>query len=138
MAYQLTLIPEPTFLHAIVTGTNDADTVSRYLDELRRECIARRCYRLLIEERLEGARLGTFPVYQVASEGSERARGLLHAIAYVDVHADGGLMDFAETVALNRGLPVAVFPTVEQARAWLLRGAQGSATPAAGQEPADR
>ena len=92
MAYQLTVKQEPGYLHAIITGTNDAETVARYLEELRRECIARQCFRLLIEERLEGPRLGTFPVYKVASEGSERARGLLRAIAYVDVHAEGQLM----------------------------------------------
>jgi hypothetical protein len=127
MAYQLAITQEPQYLHAVVTGTNGADTVARYLDELRRECIARRCYRVLIEERLEGPRLGTFPVYKVASEGSERARGVLRAIAYVDVHADGNLMDFAETVAVNRGLPISVFPTVAKAREWLLRSASEQA-----------
>jgi hypothetical protein len=121
MPYQLTITKEADFLHAVITGTNDADTVARYLDELRRECVARQCYRLLIEERLEGPRLSTFPVYKVVTEGSERARGLLHAIAYVDVNAEGHLMDFAETVAVNRGLPIAMFPTVEKARAWLQR-----------------
>jgi hypothetical protein len=123
MAYELRILQEPTYLHAVVTGTNDTDTVVRYFDELRRECLARRCYRLLVEERLEGPRLDTFAVYKVASEGSERARGLLHAIAFVDVNADGKLMEFAETVALNRGLPVAMFATVAEARAWLTRTA---------------
>jgi hypothetical protein len=123
MAYELRITREPTYLHAVVTGSNDTDTVVRYFEELRRECIARRCYRLLVEERLEGPRLDTFAVYKIASEGSERARGLLHAIAFVDVNADGKLMDFAETVALNRGLPVAMFATVEAARAWLTRTA---------------
>jgi hypothetical protein len=131
MPYQLTIKQEPTFLHATITGSNDVETVSRYLDELRRECIARQCYRLLIEERLEGPRLGTFPVYKIVSEGSERARGLLHAVAFVDVNAEGQLMDFAETVAVNRGLPIAVFATVEQAREWLQRGAQQAQDPAA-------
>jgi len=134
VAYQLSIRQEPHYLHAVVTGANDADTVARYLDELRRECIARGCYRVLIEERLEGPRLGTFPVYKVASEGSERARGLLHAIAFVDVNAAGNLMQFAETVAVNRGLPIAVFATVEEARQWLERRAQASAA-APGQEP---
>lgn len=133
MPYELTIKPEGSFLHAVVTGTNEVDTVARYLDELRRACIARGCYRLLIEERLEGPRLSTFPVFKIASEGSERARGLMHAIAYVDVNAAGKLMDFAETVAVNRGLPLAVFATVEQAREWLLRGAGGAA-----QEPTAR
>jgi hypothetical protein len=132
MPYQLNIKQEPTFLHAIVTGTNDADSVARYLDELRRECIARQCYRLLIEERLEGPRLSTFPVYKVVSEGSERARGLMHAIAFVDVNAtEGHLMQFAETVAVNRGLPLVVFPTVAQAREWLLRSVAQESDPAA-------
>ena len=119
MPYQLTITPQPGYLHAVVTGNNDAHTVARYLDELRRECIARQCYRLLIEERLEGPRLGTFPIYKVVSEGSERARGLMRAIAFVDLNAEGQLMEFAETVAVNRGIPLAVFATVAAARAWL-------------------
>jgi hypothetical protein len=131
MPYQLTITANADFLHAVVTGSNDADTVARYLEELRRECIARRCYRLLIEERLEGPRLSTFPVYKVVSEGSERARGLLHAIAFVDVNAEGHLMEFAETVAVNRGLPIAMFATVAEAREWLLR----TRTPAQAAEP---
>jgi hypothetical protein len=131
MAHRLTIQQEPHFLHVVVTGTNNADTVARYLDELRRECIARRCYRLLIEERLEGERLGTYPVYKVISEASERARGLLHALAFVDVHAEGPSMEFAETVAVNRGIPVAVFSTVAQARAWLLRGLEPDQVPPA-------
>ncbi len=138
MPYQLTIKPEGAFLHVIVTGTNDADTVARYLNEVRRECIARQCFRLLIEERLEGPRLSTFPVYKVASEGSERARGLLHAVAYVDANAEGHLMEFAETVAVNRGLPMAVFTTVSAAREWLLRNAAAPDTQSAAQEPADK
>ena len=131
MDYQLTVKQEAGYLHAIVTGTNNAATVARYLEELRRECIASQCFRLLIEERLEGPRLGTFPVYKVVTEGSERARGLLRSIAYVDVHAEGQLMQFAETVAVNRGLPLAIFPTVEQARQWLLQAIAADQPPAA-------
>jgi len=35
-------------------------------------------------------------------------------------------MHFAETVALNRGLPVVLFPTVADAERWLLSGGEGS------------
>jgi hypothetical protein len=45
---------------------------------------------------------------------------MLKAIAYVDVNAEGNLMRFAQTVAVNRGLPIAVFPTVADAEKWLL------------------
>ena len=59
-------------------------------------------------------------VFRIALEGSSRASGTFAAFAYVDVNADGDLMRFAETVALNRALPVAVFSTVADARRWLL------------------
>ena len=45
---------------------------------------------------------------------------MLEAIAYVDVNAAGDLMQFAETVAVNRALPVTVFSTVVEAETWLL------------------
>lgn len=119
MSYKLTIHQQPTYLHAIVTGPNSRDNVARYLEDIRAECIARNCFRVLVEERLEGPRLDTMEVFQIVSEGSSKAGGALRAIAYVDVNAQGDLMQFAETVAVNRGLPVAVFSTVAEAEKWL-------------------
>lgn len=120
MSYKLTLVQKPTYLHAIVTGVNTRENVTRYLEEIVRECTRRGCYQVLIEERLEGPRLGTMDVFQIASEGSSRARGFFKAIAYVDVNAEDDLMKFAETVAVNRSLPVTVFSSVKDAEKWLL------------------
>jgi hypothetical protein len=58
---------------------------------------------VLIEERLD----------------AKRFAGILRALAYVDVKAEGSLMEFAETVAVNRGLPVQVFSNVAEADRWL-------------------
>jgi hypothetical protein len=123
--YKLDIIQKPSFLHAIVTGQNTKETVERYLQAVQRECMDRGCFSVLIEERLEGPRLGTFVVFDIASKGSKQAFGKMKAIAYVDVNAEGDLMHFAETVAVNRGLPIAVFPTVAAAEAWLLQLAGG-------------
>jgi hypothetical protein len=120
MTYQLTIHQKPTYLHAVVTGRNSRENVERYLAELLRECTARNCSRVLIEERLEGPRLQTVDVFEIATEGSRNARQKMRAIAYVDVNAAGELMHFAETVAVNRSLPVAVFSTVADAERWLL------------------
>mgnify|MGYP000392020987 CR=1 FL=1 len=75
--------------------------------------------RELIEERLTGRRLETWDVYQIASDHSTLARGVLRTIAFVDVNAGGELMKFAETVANNRGVPMRLFATVAEAEAWL-------------------
>jgi hypothetical protein len=127
MSYKLTFTQKPGYLHAVVTGENSEEMVMRYLEELQRECAARNCRRLLIEERLEGPRLGTTSVFEIASEASERAQGQFNAIAYVDVNADGDRMKFAETVAVNRGHPVRVFSSVRDAESWLLGLSEGDA-----------
>lgn len=120
MTYTLTIHQKPTYLHAIVTGLNSRETVQRYLQELRTECKARGCFRLLLEEHLEGPRLGLMDVFTIASEGSTQVGGMFKAFAYVDANAQGDLMQFAETVAVNRRVPVAVFSNVEDAEQWLL------------------
>ena len=122
MTYNLTISQKPGYLDAVVTGPNTGENVTRYLEDLRTECAARGCFRALMEERLKGARLQAMDVFDIVSQGSDRARGKIQAFAYVDVNAEGDLMHFAETVALNRGLPVALFPTVADAERWLLRG----------------
>jgi hypothetical protein len=136
MTYQLTINQKPSYLHAIVTGRNSRENVAQYLADILRECTARSCLRELIEERLEGPRLGTLDVFEIASEGSNNASGILQAIAYVDVNAEGDLMQFAETVAVNRSLPVAVFSTVADAEKWLLNKDRVGTEPHASAESA--
>ncbi len=119
MTYQLEIIEKPNYLHAIVTGKNTMENVVAYLRDLLKECEARGSYNVLIEERLEGRRLETWDVYQIASDSSTFARGFFRTMAYVDVNMGGELMKFAETVANNRGVPMMLFPTVAEAEAWL-------------------
>jgi len=119
MSYQLQITAKPTYLHAVVTGKNTLENVTGYLKDLLRECESRQCFNVLIEEKLEGRRLETWDVYQVASDNSALARGFFRTVAYVDTNAGGELMKFAETVANNRGVPMRLFATVAEAEAWL-------------------
>ncbi len=119
MSYQLAITQKPRYLHAVVTGRNTRENVAAYLREVLHECLLRRCFRVLIEERLEGPRLRTSDVFQIAARGSDEAAGALDAIAYVDVNAEGDLMHFAETVSLNRGMPIRLFATIEEAEQWI-------------------
>jgi hypothetical protein len=134
MSYKLAIVWKPTHLHAVVTGQNNKENVARYLEEIRRACEAHGCFKVLIEERLEGPRLGTMDVFDIVSQGSGRVRGILKAVAYVDVNASGELMHFAETVAVNRGLCVRVFSTVDDAEKWLVKGDRGDTEPLAAAE----
>jgi hypothetical protein len=119
MDYKLTCTPKPTHLHFVVTGPNCREVIEAYLAEVGRICSDSQLARVLIEERLEGPRLGTLDVFEIVSGGSHDAIGAFSAVAYVDANATGDLMAFAETVAVNRGLPLRVFRSVESAEEWL-------------------
>ena len=119
MGFTVTFTQKPTYLHAVVTGENSAENVRSYLKQIQRECRTRKCLRVLVEERLEGPRLGIVDVYRIVSEETVRALGQIEVIAYVDVNAEGDLMKFAEDVAVNRFLRVAVFASVPDAELWM-------------------
>jgi hypothetical protein len=119
VSYEVSLEEKVGYLHAIVTGVNSRENVMRYLEDIAHECAARHCRRVLIEERLEGPRLGTMDVFEVASTGQDRAAAQLPTIAYVDENATPDSMKFAENVATNRGIYVRVFSTVADATQWL-------------------
>ena len=119
MGFTVTFTQKPTYLHAVVTGENNATNVRSYLKQIQRECRTRKCFRVLVEERLEGPRLGIVDVYRIVSEETVRALGQIEVIAYVDVNAEGDLMKFAEDVAVNRFLRVAVFSSVQDAELWM-------------------
>ncbi|MCU0461199.1 MAG: hypothetical protein MUF36_04175 [Bacteroidales bacterium] len=119
-SYKLTFQSKVSYLHVVVTGINNKTNVESYLKEVVLECKSRNFRRVLIEEHLDGPRLGAMDVYQIVSDTSCILQGYLKSMAYVDMNAKGDLMDFAETVALNRCAPVAVFSTVSDAEKWLL------------------
>ena len=127
MAYELKVAEKPGYLHFTVSGRNTPDNVTRYIGDVMRECTARGCFRILIEERLVGPRLGTMEVFTLVSAGAKRYHGMLEALAYVDMNDEGGVMRFAEDIAVNRGIPVRVFRTLDGAEKWLLAQAQGTA-----------
>jgi hypothetical protein len=132
VSYQLTVEAKPGYLHVTVAGDNTRETVSRYMEEVVRECTLRQCFRVLIEERLEGPRLGTLDVFEMVATGSSRFLRTLKAMAYVDVNArNQEMMQFAENVAVNRAFPVRVFPTVVAAERWLQAEHQQSISPGA-------
>ena len=124
MAYEVKVTQKPQYLHFIVTGQNSADTIVRYVDEINRECAARKCFSILIEERLDGPRLSIMEVFELVRNVSSKYEWVFKAIAYVDVKAEGDSMKFAEDACVNRSLPMAVFSTVANAKKWLLNKAR--------------
>jgi hypothetical protein len=121
MSYLLTIVEQPGYLHFKVSGTNSLAAVRGYLTEIHAACAARQCPTILIEENLSGPSLAVGEIFQVAAAGSEATAPVIATIAYVDtnlVHDFRG-MQFAETVAVTRGIDIRVFESVPAAQAWL-------------------
>jgi hypothetical protein len=120
MRTNLEFVEMEGYLHVIVTGRNTREVVSEHLQEVLRESVGRGVKRVLVEERLVGPRLPMADVYELVSEGAQRAMGWFSALAFVDINAAAtNHMDFAEDVAVNRGVPLMVFGTVAAAEAWM-------------------
>ena len=115
----------PGYLHVRVTGTNSVEAVQGYLGEIYVACVERGRCSILIEEHLRGRGLDLLAIFQIVCEGGERLQALAHRIAYVDVNGEHPAQDmqFAETVAVNRGVNLRVFATVPEAAAWLTESA---------------
>jgi hypothetical protein len=121
MPYHLSIEPKPTYLHITVTGDNTPQTIAGYLRDILAACQKSGCPRVLVEENLSGRSLTVTDAFGLASEGAANIDRSVRAIAYVDRNPehDGSVMNFVENVAVNRGVPLRVFPSIETAREWL-------------------
>jgi hypothetical protein len=123
MSYTLHVEPRNTYLYITVTGENSLDTVSHYLAEIHDWCLLHDCPNVLLVENLSGPGLRTSSIYELVSAKSAQAARVVGRMAYVDINPAHDLeeMKFAENVAVNRGITVRVFATVQEAQAWLER-----------------
>ncbi|MGD0878618.1 MAG: hypothetical protein ABSA01_10785 [Anaerolineales bacterium] len=121
MSYNLQFEPRSTYVYITVTGENSVDTVNGYLAEVHEWCLQHKYPNVLIVENLTGPGLGTYSIFDLVSRKSAAATQVLGRLAYVDINPehDPKDMEFAEDVAVNRGIPVRIFATVREAEVWL-------------------
>ena len=107
------------YLHAFISGEEDSLSCSlEYWRRVIAECHARGLKALLVEESFPN-QLSTMEIFTITSTipklGSEGLK-----IAFIDAEAEHSKLNlFGETVAVNRGVFGRVFPTPEEAAAWL-------------------
>ena len=118
MSHQVTVENREKYLYFKVTGENSPETIGAYMKDIVELCRKHDCFRILINECLTGPRLPTMDVFNVASEGAMQLLGQFDAIAYVDAQM-GDMGDFVESVAVNRGMPLAFFSDIREAEEWI-------------------
>ncbi len=121
MSYHLQFEPRSNYVYITVTGENSMDTVSHYLSEVHDWCLQHKCPNVLLVENLSGPGLHTTNIYELVSSKSRQAAQVLGRMAYVDINPehDQKAMEFAEDVAVNRGVSVRVFASIRLAQEWL-------------------
>ena len=119
MEYRSTLVDTPNYLHATVVGPRTPENARRFLKEVYDACVARGCTAVLLEMGFTGPSLDTLSIFRIISQSTQEATKLLR-IAYVQASVtDPAKPRFAETVAVNRGVNVRLFPDVASAAHWL-------------------
>jgi hypothetical protein len=123
MAHDLKTAHEDGYLHATVTGDNTPADVAAYLGRIREICAKYGFSRVLIEENLVGPPFDAVEIYDVVSAASVGVVPAIQRVAFVDTNPehDFANMQFAETVAVNRGVNVRVFRDVPSAVEWIRR-----------------
>jgi len=119
--YQITIESTPRYLHVRVTGENSREAVLGYLAEVNRACVEQQRTNVLIEEDLRGPSLDMLEIFRMVADRAGAPGTMPLRVAFVDVNPahDTSRMQFAETVAVNRGLQLRVFARAEDAAAWL-------------------
>lgn len=122
MAHLLSAQLQPHYLHVHVTGDNTAGDVGAYLLEIGRMSIEHQRPLVLIEENLSGPSLRMAVMFDLVLQALKQVPDTLSRIAYVDINPehDRNALQFAETIAVNRGLDVKFFLVVAEAVEWLL------------------
>lgn len=119
MSYRLTIEERPGYVYAKVVGERTPANALRFLQEAYAACVKSGRDALLLEMALSGPSLNTTHIFNVISERVPAGRGL-RKIAYVQTELDDPAMPyFAETVAVNRGVNVRLFQSVDAAEQWL-------------------
>ena len=119
LSYQLTIEERPTYVYARVDGDLTPANALRFLEDAHAACVKYGRAAVLLDMQLRGPNLPTTSVYDVISQRAAYG-SLLRKIAYVPYRSDDQSMaQFAETVAMNRGVNVRLFESVATAESWL-------------------
>lgn len=121
MPFELSTTQRSGYLHFRVSGENTPGNVRGYLAAIHRACEEKGCPNVLIEENLGGPSLPIGEIFRISSAGGAATAPAVRTIAYVDVNPEHKLSDmqFAENVAVTRGINIRVFASLPDAESWM-------------------
>jgi hypothetical protein len=103
------------YLYVEYDGPTDSNALISLMEEMARVCKTRECKKILADLRNTTGKLNLFQRYELGVVGAVILRGLQIAIVYKTDENN----HFAESVAVNRGLPSLITDDLEKAKTWL-------------------
>ena len=118
----------PDFLLVTFDGRVEESFPTRFPERLIETAITHKCTRILADLRKVEGTLTTTQRHKMGETGARKYFSALSkgeiSICKFALVADPPLLDpskFGETVATNRGMPVRIFPSFQEAQDWLLQ-----------------
>jgi hypothetical protein len=123
-SYSISIEQRQRYLYVTVTGASSAETIARYMADVRAACVRTRMSKVLVVGNLHGPSVSMLDLYKVVTSASDDTAGVGLRAAYVELNPQRSddNMRMAESVARTRGIPVRAFRDVESAEVWLLDG----------------
>jgi len=121
MAYHFTSKFELDYVDCRVEGKNTSQNVRRFLNDVLNACVQHNCSHALLEENFTGPSLNFTEIYGIIADASQKTWPHVKRIAFIDANPEhpNERMQFAETVARNRGVLAQFFDDREKAIQWL-------------------
>jgi hypothetical protein len=117
--YLVTLTVHPTYLHAKGEGPRTPENALRFFREAHDACMDAGLRAILLEMAFTGPGFEPSTILNLVTERSAEG-AKLRRIAYVERAATASRAQLAETMAVNRGVNVRLFPDLGDAKRWLM------------------
>jgi len=82
-SYSISIEQRQRYLYITVTGNNTAETIARYIADVRAACLRMRVSKVLVVGNLHGPGVSMLDLYKVAVSGSDDTAGIGLRAAYV-------------------------------------------------------
>jgi hypothetical protein len=121
MTYELTVEKTPSYLHVAVSGVIARGAAQSLAREILEAYASDPCPRVLVDVRHLTSAADEFETVHLVSAYPELGSVFPRKTAVVCNDADRPIMDFYQTVAVNRGYSTEVFTSIGDAEKWLLQ-----------------
>ena len=117
--YQLTFEDRNSYLYVRLTGEDSFAASLSYWNKIADQVKVRGCERMLIHENLVG-KVAEAEMYDIIMDLIPSGLAEVQIAFYDENTDDTALNSLGQTLAMDKGANIKVFPSLEEAKAWII------------------